>query len=170
MSLRQQSGTPKLYLAGPTVFMPDKHARGRTLKALCEAAGCKGLFPLDSDAGANPDAYRIHAACIAMLSKADAVVADLSPFRGPHVDDGTAFELGFAAARGLPIFGYADDLRPLVERIAPRMPGDRVDRDGIDIEDFGEPFNAMIAGALASPAFATAREAIVAAARALRAM
>ena len=170
MSLPDQYAMPKLYLAGPTVFMADKHARGHALKALCKAAGCEGLFPLDSDLGPQPDAHRIHAACLAMLSKADAVVADLSPFRGPHVDDGTAFELGFAMARGLPIFGYADDLRPLADRIAPRAPGERVDRAGLDIEDFGQPFNAMIAGALACPAFATAGEAVVAAARALRGM
>ena len=158
----------KIYLAGPAVFMPDKLARGRALKALCESFGCHGLFPLDADMGPRPDAHRIYAACIGMLLASDAVVADLSPFRGPHVDDGTAFELGFAVARGMPVFGYADDLRPLAERIAPRAPGERVDRNGLDIEDFGEPFNAMIVGALACPPFPAAREAIAAAAHALR--
>ena len=157
----------RIYLAGPTVFLPDKLARGRALKALCESFGCHGLFPLDADMGPTPDARRIYAVCVGMLLDSDAVVADLSPFRGPHVDDGTAFELGFAAARGIPIFGYADDLRPLTDRIAPRAPGERTDRDGIDIEDFGEPFNAMIVGALAKPPFPTPRDAIAAAAQAL---
>ena len=107
--------------------------------------------------------------CVSRNSScADAVVANLSPFWGPHVDDGTAFELGFVAARGLPIFGYAADLRPLTDRIAPRSPGERVDQDGVDIEDFGEPFNAMIVGALAYPAFGSTREAIAAASAALR--
>lgn len=158
----------KIYLAGPTVFMPDKLARGRELKTFCDSFGCRGLFPLDADMGPRPDARRIHAACIGMLLDSDAVVADLSPFRGPHVDDGTAFELGFASARGIPIFGYADDLRPLADRIVARTPGELVDDDGIDIEDFGEPFNAMIVGALAEPPFPSARDAIGAAARALR--
>lgn len=153
----------KFYLAGPTVFMPDKLKRGHVLKELCDAYGCQGLFPLDTDMGAMPDVRRIYTSCISMLLQADAVVADLSPFRGPHVDDGTAFELGFAASRGLPIFGYANDLRPLADRIPHRTPGERIDRDGIDIEDFGEPFNAMIAGALAAPPFPTARAAIAAA-------
>ena len=91
--------------------MPDKVARGIALKAMCEEAGCKGLFPLDAEFDAEPNAHRMFDSCIAMVSKADAIVADLSPFRGPHVDDGTAFESGFAAARRVPIFGYATDLR-----------------------------------------------------------
>lgn len=40
------SRRPRIYLAGPTVFMPDKVARGVTLKALCETVGCEGLYPL----------------------------------------------------------------------------------------------------------------------------
>lgn len=159
---------PRIYLAGPTVFMPDKVARGMALKGLCEDAGCEGLFPLDADLDGATDAQRIFDSCIAMLLKADCVVADLSPFRGPHVDDGTAFELGFTSARKLPIFGYSSDLRPLAHRIPGRMPGETVDHQGIDIEDFGEPFNAMIAGALAAPAFGSARDAVAAAAEALR--
>ena len=159
---------PRIYLAGPTVFMPDKIAQGTALKALCQEAGCEGLFPLDADLGSAPDAHRIFRSCIGMLSCADAVVADLSPFRGPHIDDGTAFELGFASARELPIFGYSSDLRPLPDRIAPRSPGERIDQDGIDIEDCGEPFNAMIVGSLACPAFGSAGEAIAAAAEAIR--
>src|SRR3546814_11225928 len=36
---------------------------------------------------------------IALLNQCTAVVADVSPFRGPGMDDGTAFEIGFAIAQ-----------------------------------------------------------------------
>ena len=160
---------PRIYLAGPTVFMRDARARGDELKTSCETAGCEGLFPLDADMGEASDARRIMTKCLAMLDRTQAVVADLSPFRGPHVDDGTAFELGYAAAHGLPIFGYATDLRPLRERIPARSPGETVDADGIAIEDIGEPFNAMVAGALTEGSFRSPADAIVAAVRFLRA-
>ena len=159
---------PRIYLAGPTVFMHDARERGQALRETCEEAGCDAIYPGDVTA-VGRGARGIFETCITGLSNAHAVVADLSPFRGPHVDDGTALELGFAVARGIPIFGYASDLRPLVERIE-RHPqaATLVDHAGLTIEDLGEPFNAMIAGALAVPAFATADEAIAAAAHALK--
>ena len=47
---------------------------------------------------------------IALRNKADirsceAIVADLTPFRGPSADVGTVCEVGFARALGLKIFG-----------------------------------------------------------------
>ncbi len=50
------SRKPQIYLAGPTIFMPDKVERGEELKRLCAAAGCEGLYPLDGDFGAGLDA------------------------------------------------------------------------------------------------------------------
>ncbi len=160
---------PRIYLAGPTVFMHDAAERGTLLKAICEEYGCRGIFPGDVTA-VGRGARGVYDTCMTALSNAQAVVADLSPFRGPHVDDGTAFEIGVAKARGLPIFGYASDLRPLTERIErhPRAAA-LVDDNGIAIENLGEPFNAMIAAALKVPAFPTSEEAIAAASRFLRA-
>ena len=40
---------PVIYLAGPAVFHPDAANIGRRLRALCRAAGCEGLFPLDAE-------------------------------------------------------------------------------------------------------------------------
>ncbi len=168
--LQPEVGTcPRIYLAGPTVFMHDAAERGNLLKAICEEHGCRGLFPGDVTP-VGRGARGVFNICMTALSNAQAVVADLLPFRGPHVDDGTAFEIGVAKARGLPIFGYASDLRPLTERIErhPRAAA-LVDDNGIAIENFGEPFNAMIAAALTVPAFATSEEAIAAASLFLRA-
>ena len=159
----------RIYLAGPTVFMHDAAERGDALKAICEEHGCRGIFPGDVTT-VGRGARGTYETCMTALSNAQAVVADLSPFRGPHVDDGTAFEVGVAKARGLPIFGYASDLRPLSERIDrhPRAAA-MVDTGGVAIENFGEAFNSMIVGALIVPAFATAEEAIGAASKFLRA-
>lgn len=156
----------RIYLAGPTVFRRDAAEEGGRLKALCAAAGCEGLYPLDMPplprTSPGADAAHIRKHCLALLDRADCVVADLSPFRGPHVDDGTAFELGYAHALGKPVFGYTRDPRPLVERIDGDATGR--DADGYLIEAFGEPFNVMIAATLMNFA-PDAEAAILAAAR-----
>jgi len=75
------------------------------------------------------------------------VIADTSPFRGPHTDDGTAFEIGAAYALGKPIFAYSADLRPLSDRIQTTCSksGELRDLNGWTVEDFGLPHNLMIA-------------------------
>jgi nucleoside 2-deoxyribosyltransferase len=137
---------PKVYLAGPTVFQEDAVARGGDLKATCAAHGLEGLYPLDGPVLADP--REIYLANVAKIRAADALVADLSVFRGPHVDDGTAFELGYAAALGKPVFGYADGLGSMAGRIPTErtLPdGRRFDGEGWQIEDFDLPHNLMIA-------------------------
>lgn len=127
---------PRLYLAGPDVFRPDAEAEGERLKRLCEDVGAVGLFPLQAE-GAD-----IRQGCIALIHQADAVVANISPFRGPHMDPGTAFEIGYAEALGKPVFLWSREGRPLAERI-PAVDESR-DADGHLIEDFGKPENLMI--------------------------
>lgn len=137
---------PRIYLAGPTVFQADADDAGARLVALCAKYGCEGLYPLDFALDGDMSAATIQSACLRELRTAQAVVADLSPFRGPHADDGTAFELGFAHALGLPIWAYTTDARPLIERI----PGTRSstghvrDNAGWLIENFGRAHNSML--------------------------
>jgi len=162
----------RLYLAGPTVFHLEARQAGDRLKEICAQHGCEGLYPLDPALELPEDgreaARMIYQSCLGLIGEADAVVADLGPWRGPHVDDGTAFELGFAVARGLPIFGYTHDASPLTSRIdwTVHHSGDKRDANGHLVEDFDLPFNLMIAGALQS-LHSSAEEAIAAAARAL---
>lgn len=127
---------PRLYLAGPEVFRPDAAAEGERLKRLCEAAGAVGLYPLQGE-GAD-----IRRGCIALIHEADAVVANISPFRGVHMDPGTAFEIGYAEALGKPVFIWSTEGRTLAQRI-PAVSENR-DVDGHLIEDFGKPENLMI--------------------------
>lgn len=126
----------RLYLAGPEVFRADAAEEGARLVALCEAAGAEGLFPLHAEG------VDIRQACIDMIDAADALVANISPFRGVHMDPGTAFEIGYAEARGKPTFLWSDDPRPLTERLPPNPDGR--DGDGHLVEDFGRPENLMI--------------------------
>jgi nucleoside 2-deoxyribosyltransferase len=52
---------------------------------------------------------RIHRRCLIEIRRADAVVAVLD---GADVDSGTAFEVGYAAALGIPVIGLRTDYRP----------------------------------------------------------
>lgn len=161
---------PRIYLAGPTVFQADADDAGARLVALCDQHGCDGLYPLDFDLDGPMSSQSIQAACLRELRTADAVVADLSPFRGPHADDGTAFELGFAHALGLPIWAYTTDPRPLIERIpgARAATGHVRDDKGLLIENFDRAHNAMLAEAIQHLA-TSAEECIRRAAATLRA-
>jgi len=126
----------RLYLAGPEVFRPDVDEEGRRLLAICEAAGAEGLFPAEFAGG------DIRRNCIGMIEQADALIANISPFRGSHMDPGTAFEIGYAEALGKPAFLWSDDSRPLDERIP--ISADGRDSEGMRVETFGKPENLMI--------------------------
>lgn len=143
-----------LYLAGPDVFRPDAHARGRELKALCAQFGFEGLFPLDQDVPGHvtdpaEQARWIYRANIALIERADAVLANLDFFRGPEPDSGTCFEVGYAVAKGKPVFGYIPEQGSFAQRIRRRHPqaigADGVlDTQGWNIEEFGLPLNLML--------------------------
>lgn len=156
---------PSVYLAGPEVFMPDVESVAARLKALCAGAGLEGLFPTDAARPVGddiPPALAIYRGNVALIERSDAVVADISPFRGAGMDPGTAWEIGYAVARGLPVFAYSFDSRAYAERVAAKTAGPRgpVDEDGLLVEDFGLVENLMIAFSvetvLASPEAAIA--------------
>jgi nucleoside 2-deoxyribosyltransferase len=161
----------RIYLAGPAVFRPDAIVFAERIKKICAEHGCEGLFPLDNDPGIDRHDKRatakwIYAANIAMMDRADAIVADISPFRGFNMDPGTAFEIGWFAARERPIFLWTNDPRSLYERTAgfkTPFSAPCYDTQGMMIEDFDLPENLMVSvpalAVLGSP-----REAIQAAA------
>ena len=156
----------RVYLAGPEVFRPDAVAEGLRLQAICAAHGLEGLYPLD---GCAPDdtATAIRQRCQAGISRVDAVVANISPFRGAHMDPGTAWEIGFAEARGLPVFLWSNDVRALKERVpSVHGPDGLRDLDGHMLEDFEQPENLMIAPP-GIAVWSSPEEAITAAARQL---
>jgi nucleoside 2-deoxyribosyltransferase len=145
--------TPLIYLAGPDVFLPNALALGAAKKALCQAAGFNGLFPLDSNTPTGPgqDAA-IYRANRRMMAAADLGIFNLTPFRGPSADVGTVFELGLMAGMGKPVFGYSNDIRPSRARVpdaTQRADGTWRDAQDCVVEDFGNADNLMIDQCLA---------------------
>lgn len=145
----------KIYLAGPDVFLPEAIAIGQRKVELCAQHGLTGLFPLDNavDLHAPDVSLQIFRANQAMMDRADAVIANLTPFRGPSADAGTVYELGYMAGRGKFCLGYCNDptvYADRVRRLTGVLPhGDQlVDADGLTVEDFGLPDNLMMIHAL----------------------
>jgi nucleoside 2-deoxyribosyltransferase len=157
---------PRVDLAGPGVFRPDPLAFGENLKRKCARAGLEGCYPMDNKIeGASPQeiARAIYRANVALIDSAQAIIADISPFRGPNMDPGTAWEIGYGIAKGLPVFAWSDDERTLIAR-TPRSR--ELDPQGWQIEDFGLVENLMIAISSTS-LHRTADEAIAACAKSL---
>jgi nucleoside 2-deoxyribosyltransferase len=151
---------PKIYLAGPEVFLSDAIAVGTRKKDLCKLYGFEGLFPLDNDDVRDANGIRvdllIYRACVAHMRAADFGIFNLTPFRGPSADVGTVFELGFFAGLAKPIFAYTNDPDDLLQRVkrsddVSYDAGTREWRDsmGLTVEDFGNADNLMIDMALA---------------------
>lgn len=154
----------RVYLAGPDVFLPDPIARAALLKAVCGRHGVTGVFPLDALAGGDPpdwaglaEPYRIARRNEAHITGCDALVANLTPFRGPSADAGTVFELGFMRALGRPVFGWSNTAEPFAARTrahcaATAHPdGTWRDGEGLAVEDFAPlSDNLMIDGAIAA--------------------
>lgn len=141
-----------IYLAGFDVFRKDAVDYGKRLQALCADHGFTGLYPLDQAAPAGmtgPETARwIYEANIALLHRADAVMANLDDFRGPgEPDSGTAFEVGYAVALGKPVWGYASEASTLRERVTASIDadGEAIDARGYVVEDFGLSKNLMLA-------------------------
>lgn len=141
-----------VYLAGFDVFLPNAKQRGEDLKAACREFGFTGLFPMDNEAptGIHGKALArwIFDANIALIRQSRYVMANVNNFRGQEPDSGTSFEIGYAAALGIPVWAYLADGRPLVDQIhcQPTADGKRVaDADGFSVENFDLPRNLMLA-------------------------
>jgi nucleoside 2-deoxyribosyltransferase len=99
----------RLYLAGP-LFTDAERAFNVALAARLEAAGHRVFLPQRDSPQARGRGYagRIFRADRAGLERAEAVVAVCD---GALVDDGTAWEIGYACARGIPVIGLRTDVR-----------------------------------------------------------
>ncbi len=87
------------------------------------------------------------------MDAADAIIANLTPFRGHGADPGTVYELGYMAGRGKLCFGYSNDPTNYADRVsrsaAVTAIGERlVDAEGLTVEDFGLSDNLMMIHAL----------------------
>jgi nucleoside 2-deoxyribosyltransferase len=137
------------------VFLPDAVDIGRRKKEICAAHGLIGLYPLDNaiDRSVGDISLNIFKGCEAMMDVADAIIANLTPFRGPGADPGTTYELGYMAARGKFCLGYSNDPTVYAERVrllteVRSRDGRLVDAEGLTVEDFGLSDNLMMIHAL----------------------
>lgn len=146
----------RLYLAGPEVFRREAAAIGRQMQALCAQYGFAGVFPLEAEleTGVAPLSRRIYEANVAAIRACDGLIANLSPFRGPSADVGTAFEVGYAIALGKPVFAHASLDGSYAARVAQshgplrEEEGRLFARDGMCVENFGLADNLMLVESL----------------------
>ena len=132
----------RIYIAGPDVFRPDAAHWAESVRTLLARHGHQALIPLD---GEEITATGIYHSNIAMIRSADAVLANLNPFRGHEPDSGTCVEVGFAIAQGKPVIGYVSDGRVLKDKICQGGVDKPLDVNGLHIENFGLPLNLMLA-------------------------
>ncbi|MBM9578862.1 nucleoside 2-deoxyribosyltransferase [Leptospira sp. 201903070] len=145
-----------IYLAGPEVFLPEAGSILQDKKSLCLSRGFLALSPFDSAIPDNVEknqdlARRIFYGNLDLIRRADIVLANCNPFRGPLVDDGTSFEIGYAYSLGKKIYGFAKSLPPLPENVKgrirtfPHSSGYEIDEEGYLLnEDFGNSINLML--------------------------
>jgi len=163
----------RAYLAGPDVFLPDPVAMGRRKKEICAPYGLEGVFPLDAElplSGLAPAeaGFRIYQANKALMESCALAIANMTPFRGPSMDAGTAFEMGFMRARGRPVLGYtnvAPNFRTRTEAFfAPRALTPRgkllLAPDDLSVESFEMADNLMLESAVLESGFAVVRRAV----------
>jgi nucleoside 2-deoxyribosyltransferase len=151
----------KIYLAGPDVFLPDAVAIGRRKVELCARHGLVGLYPLDNaiDIAAKDASMQIFRGNEAMMNEANAIIANLTPFRGPGADAGTVYELGYMAGCGRLCLGYSNDPSSYARRVREfteltSRDGRLIDARGLTVEDFGLADNLMMIHALERHGFA----------------
>lgn len=150
----------RVYLAGPEVFLPNARAQLDRKIALTRAAGLIPVSPGDVAIAEMPDhharALEISRIDEELMFSADAIIANLTPFRGVGADPGTCYELGFMCAQGKPAYAYTNVAANHFSRIAGHYGGriiiDATNRsrgsDGLAIEDFEMIDNLMLQGGI----------------------
>ncbi len=162
-----------IYLAGPEVFLPKPVQAGVDKKAVIAQLNKAekwpftliGLYPMDNeikDFGHNRETgLKIYDANIDLMKRADFIAANMVRFRGPSMDVGTAFEMGYMEGLGKPVFAYYDAVPFYGQKEAPGIYAERVkkfyqvdsekpslDIHGQSIEDFAMADNLMMIGAV----------------------
>ena len=105
----------RVYLAGPLFSLAERRFMAYLRDMAGAIPGVSALWPGDLFADADLAALgagaktHIFRGCVAALEGCDLVAAVLD---GPQADDGTAWEIGYAYARGMPVWGLRTDFRP----------------------------------------------------------
>jgi nucleoside 2-deoxyribosyltransferase len=154
--------TKRVYLAGPEVFLVNAREIGERKRAICDRHGLVGVFPGNEEGPCDrslplaEQGLAVSRAMERVMQDCDAMIVNLTPFRGPSADVGSAYEMGFMRALGRPIFAYSNDGRPFLDRVAAfcggvmgrRASGEHEDADGMAVEPFALHDNLMLAGGI----------------------
>lgn len=147
-----------VFMAGPDLWFPEGPAIIAQKAAMCREAGFEPVVGTGDDLfeteRSEVMAREIFARVCQRIRESDALVANLTPFRGPGCDQGVAYAVGFAAALGKPVFAYmnvrSEDEAEARARIEARVGAVRDlhgvwrDDEGCEIEDFGLPENILL--------------------------
>ena len=151
----------RIYLAGPEVFLPDAPEILRQKETLSRAAGFIPVAPGDAkipaDLPKHDRGLAISEYDEQLMDSSDAIIANLTPFRGLGADPGTAYELGYMCAKGKPAFAYTNDAHDHYARIVQHYGGNITHTardqprgpDGLAVEDFDMIDNLMLHGGVA---------------------
>lgn len=147
----------RVYLAGPDVFLPNAHARGEEMKSVCARYSLEAIYPLDN----TPDpalsgrdlAIAIRDMNLRSIEACDALIVNMTPFRGPSMDVGTAYEMGVAEGLGKPVVAWSEnraDYRIKMRRYSDlhSIGGVLYASDGMMVEDLGLADNLMVSAML----------------------
>lgn len=147
---------PRVYLGGPEVFLPREAAVevARRKREACAALGLEGVSPADISLDVAALGVRGDAAADLIAAKDEALmrschmgVCCVTPFRGPSMDVGTAYEMGVLRGAGKPVFAFTNAAQDLRRRTLGASGAAR-DARGMHVEDFGQPENLMLAAAV----------------------
>ena len=150
-----------IYLAGPEVFLPNAKEILNQKSNIAKETGFIPIVPGDAKIP-KCETKLMHGIAISkydekLMISADAIVANLTPFRGVSADAGTCFELGFMCALERHVCAYTNDKRNYIERVFKYCNDEikydllgqkRTKSDGMLVEDFEMIDNLMMHGSI----------------------
>lgn len=131
----------RIYLAGPDIYHPDAQQRGLDMVALCARYGHQATFPLRHPFQKGTQrqcAIWLYNTNARLITNSDLIIANLNPYRGSEPDTGTAYEIGYAIAKGIPVIGYRNAMGTMRDQYG------LTDLQGDHIEDHGLPVTLML--------------------------
>ena len=126
---RTIAGRKKAVLNGPDVFRVEAKLLGLGKNIAVDQFSLNGkqlftgVFPYDVAVIKNPTesnyqfGTRIFQKDVGNMCASDLSLANVVPYRGPGMDAGTAFEMGFMAAQNKPVFGYSNSKQDYATRV-----------------------------------------------------
>lgn len=144
------------------MFLPNAREMLDRKIALARSYGFTPVSPGDLTVPETETKYQrglaISAINESLMTSADLIIANLTPFRGVSADVGTVFELGFMCARGCPAFAFSNATENHFERVSTfyrsdvHLGADGRHRgpDGMALENFDMTENLMLDGGIAT--------------------